>query len=111
MSVTVKTWANRAAQCAYMTTQDLNPAEPLPVNTTMDFKNPTVIVATITALWAGDPSAAYGYRVSGPRCGTTDYTLDNNGDLAGCANAAASQVDGILGKSASQSRKATVTIP
>lgn len=111
MSVTVKTFANRAAQVVYMTTQDLNPAEALPESSTLAFVIPRANPAIITALWNGDPSVAYGYRVTAPNGGTTDYTADNNGDLPSCANAASSQVDGILGKSASTSRKATVTIP
>ena len=106
-----KTFANRTAQVAYMTTQDLDPAEPLPVDSTLSFVIPRKAPAVITALWNGDPSAAYGYRVTAPNAGSTDYNLNNNGDLMSCANAASSQVDGILGKSASSSRKATVTIP
>jgi len=111
MATFSKTFANRAAQVAYMTTQDLDPAEPLPVNSTLSFTIPRKLPAVITTLWNGDPSAAYGYRVTAPNAGSTNYTLDNNGDLASCANAASSQVDGILGKSASSSRTASVTIP
>jgi hypothetical protein len=111
MSTFDKTFANRAAQVTYMTTQDLSPEEPLPVNSTLSFTIPRKSPAVITALWNGDPSVAYGYRVTAPNAGTTDYTLDNNGDLESCANAASSQVDGIIGKSSSSSRKASVTIP
>lgn len=109
MSVTEKTFVNRAAQVAYMTTQGLNPAEPLPESSTLTFTIPRANPAIITALWNGDPSTASGYRVTAPNGGTTEYT--DGGDLASYANSASSQVDGILGKSASTSRKATVTIP
>jgi len=111
MATFEKTWANRAAQVVYMKTQDLSPAEPLPVDSTLSFTIPRKSPAVITALWNGDPSVAYGYAVTAPQGGTTEYNLDNNGDLTSCANGAASQVDGILGKLATTSRKATVTIP
>lgn len=111
MATFSKTFANRAAQVVYMTTQDLTPAEPLPVDATLSFTIPRKLPAVITALWNGDPSVAYGYRVTAPNAGSTDYNLDNNGDLASAANAASSQVDYILGKSASSSRTASVMIP
>jgi len=114
MATIEKTWANRAAQCTYMTTQDLTPGAPLPEGSTLSFTIPRKSPAVITALWHTHETRgyeAYGYQVTAPNGGTTPYTLDNNGDLPSCANAASSQVDGILGKSASTSRKATVTIP
>lgn len=113
---TLMTFANRQAQVNYMIYQNVVAPDPpvvnaLPVDSTLSFKLSTTTAAVITALWNGDPSVPYGYSVTAPRQGTTSYTTDNNGDLESCANLASSQVDSLFGRSASTSRKATVTIP
>jgi len=110
MSTEVKTFANRADQVNYMTTQyQVLPPEPLPSGSTLAFRLSLTTNAVITADWQdGSP---YGYTVTAPRQGSTSYNTDNNGDLADCADLASSQVDALFGRPASASRKATVTIP
>jgi hypothetical protein len=111
MAETLKTFVNRAAQVAYMISQDQNPAAPLPVGSTLRFRITSTTNAFITALYNGDPSVPYGYSVTAPNQGTTDYTTDNDGDLESCANLASSQVDSIFSRPASAQRKAYVNIP
>lgn len=110
MAETKMTFANRAAQVAFMISQNQSPAVPLPVDSTLRFPITRTTNAVITALWNGDPSVPYGYSVTAPNQGTTAYTTDNNGDLESCANAASSQVDGIFGRSATASRNVYVNV-
>lgn len=111
MSETRMTFNTRAEQVAYMVSQGQTPAVPLPVDATLRFPITRTTNAVIKALYAGDPSVPYGYQVTAPNQGTTNYTTDNNGDLESCANAASSQVDGIFGWTSTTLRRPYVNIP
>lgn len=108
MSVLME-FENRSAQVAYMTTQNLNPEEPLPDNSTLSFAIPRKNPVVITALW--EDGEASGYQVTTSVGAVTPYLVSQDLNLVSCASNASSQVDLLIGRSSTQSRKATVTIP